>query len=122
MKYDLNYDWRKIGKFIQDNRQAKGMSQNELCFEIGITQASLSKVENGKFRPSPYLLKKLPKLLEFEDSDYPLEKESSQKNKALYIVGGSDPMTEEDFVKLIKLHVIIVLRQLSDPNAFFVIR
>jgi len=41
-----------IGKALQHIRQARGVTGQDLAFKLGVTQGFVSKVENGKLRPS----------------------------------------------------------------------
>lgn len=47
-------------------RNEKGYSQEKLSEMIGVTQMTISNVENGSRRPSVELAKKLGTLLDFE--------------------------------------------------------
>ena len=44
-----------------NERQKAGLSQQELSRKTGITQADISKIENGKGNPSIHTLQKLAK-------------------------------------------------------------
>ncbi len=49
----------EFGKEIRALRKEKGMTLAELSRESGISHPYLSQIENGKFTPSPEILKKL---------------------------------------------------------------
>lgn len=49
-------DYKMIGRQIQENRKAKDMTQEVLAEKVGITVVYLSKVENGRVRPTLELL------------------------------------------------------------------
>jgi HTH-type transcriptional regulator/antitoxin HipB len=40
---------RDVGALIRDRRQAKGLTQSALARELGVRQAWVSDLENGKF-------------------------------------------------------------------------
>lgn len=42
-------------------REKKGMSAEELALEVGVSQAAISRVENGKAQASPRLADRLEK-------------------------------------------------------------
>lgn len=44
-------DQRKIGKFIAELRNEKGMTQTELGERIGVTNKTVSRWENGNYMP-----------------------------------------------------------------------
>lgn len=76
-----------VGKSIKEIRKGKGMSQEQLAKEAGITQAALSQIENGTRPGSETLNKiclalKIPEALIYvmglEQTDVP------EKNKVLY--------------------------------------
>ena len=44
---DTNNYLRKIGKTIQDNRQAKGLTQAQLAEKLCTSQSAINRIENG---------------------------------------------------------------------------
>lgn len=44
---------------IQQNRESKGINQQELATALGVSRCYLSKLENQKFSPSPELMAKV---------------------------------------------------------------
>jgi len=58
---ELIEDW---GKAIQKARQQKGLSREQLGFEIGESTSTVGKIENEDLRPSDKLIKKIEKTLE----------------------------------------------------------
>lgn len=52
-------DYQSIGKRLQSGRKEKKMTQEELAEQVGITVVYLSKVENGRVRPTLELLDSL---------------------------------------------------------------
>lgn len=46
---------RRICSLMHVERKAKKISQQKLCSNLGITQGLLSKIENGKLKPSVYV-------------------------------------------------------------------
>lgn len=49
-------DYQMIGRRLQDGRKARKMTQEQLSERAGITVVYLSKVENGRVRPTLELL------------------------------------------------------------------
>jgi transcriptional regulator with XRE-family HTH domain len=45
----------RICALMHAERKAKKISQQKLCESLGITQGLLSKIENGKLKPSVYV-------------------------------------------------------------------
>jgi transcriptional regulator with XRE-family HTH domain len=45
---DLGYDRRDIGEAVRQQRLARNLTQAEVAWNAGITQAALSNYENGK--------------------------------------------------------------------------
>jgi transcriptional regulator with XRE-family HTH domain len=46
---------RRICALMHAERKSKKISQQKLCESLGITQGLLSKIENGKLKPSVYV-------------------------------------------------------------------
>lgn len=44
-------DAKAIGRFLKELRREKGMTQDELGKEIGVTNKTISKWENGNYMP-----------------------------------------------------------------------
>lgn len=55
---------KDMGKFIQEMRKAKGLTQKELAEEIGISDKTISKWENGNGSPDTSMLIPLCKSLD----------------------------------------------------------
>ena len=53
----------KIGKFIQDLRKEKNMTQKDLAERLGVTDRAVSKWENGRGMPEVSLMKPLCEIL-----------------------------------------------------------
>lgn len=53
----------KIGEYIREVREEKGMSVSELSRESEVSQPYLSQIEYGSRNPSPDILRKLSKCL-----------------------------------------------------------
>ena len=60
MHVSLNYD---IIQSMIDARKEQNITQKELSLRTGITQADISRIENGNRNPSLNMLKKLAKSL-----------------------------------------------------------
>ena len=90
MEKELVSNWSKI---IEEARQKKGLTREELGFRIGERIVTIAKIENGDLRPSDQMITKLEKelgisLLE-EVKTIPLAQQTQPK----------DGLTLGDFVK-----------------------
>lgn len=54
---------QEIGREIAAARKSEGLSQNELAARVGITQASLSRLETGKGNPTASMLEDVARAL-----------------------------------------------------------
>lgn len=73
-----------IGSAIKKIRTDQGLSQGEFADKCGISQTSISLIENGVKRPNPGSLKKICKVLNVPESIlylYGLEESDVPKNK-----------------------------------------
>lgn len=59
----------KIGKFIQERRKAKKLTQEDLAEKLGVNNRSVSRWENGKCMPDLSILKDLSKELDVSIND-----------------------------------------------------
>ena len=59
----------KIGKFIQERRKIKKLTQEELAEKLGVNNRSISRWENGKCMPDLSILKDLSKELDITIND-----------------------------------------------------
>lgn len=57
-------DLIELGKHLKKLRKDKGLTLMELSKESGVSNPYISQIENGKFRPSPDVLKKLSLILD----------------------------------------------------------
>lgn len=63
------YSYRmNIGASIKEFRIQKNISQSEFANKCGISQTSISQIENGVKRPNPGNLKKICKILEIPET------------------------------------------------------
>ena len=60
MGKDLVSNWSKV---IQEAREKKGLTREELGFRIGERTVTISKLENGDLRPADKMIEKLEKEL-----------------------------------------------------------
>ncbi len=61
---------KKIGEEIAKARENKGLSQRQLANAIGISNATLSKIESGETEiPNPKILKKISKHIDLNYND-----------------------------------------------------
>lgn len=68
----------KIGEKILMLREEKDMKQKELAELVGITEATLSRYENGKREPKSEIVSRIAKVLNVS-TDYLLGRTSEQK-------------------------------------------
>ena len=57
-------DVKKIGRFIAENRKAKGMKQKELAEILGVSDKTVSRWENGNYMPDLSMLQPLSECLD----------------------------------------------------------
>ncbi len=62
-------DQIKIGKFIQEKRKEKGITQQELAEKLNITDRAISKWENGKCMPDVGIMQELCEILNITIND-----------------------------------------------------
>lgn len=62
-------DYRTIGQRLKNRRKAHGLTQEHLSEQANITVVYLSKIENGRVRPTLELLDTLCETLDLELSD-----------------------------------------------------
>ena len=87
-------DQIKIGKFINDCRKEKGLTQEGLAEKLGVTSKSISRWENGNTMPDYSLLKDLCNELDTNVNEL-LSGERIEKNDYMN-------KSEENLVKLRK--------------------
>ena len=83
MNIELISDWNVV---IQNARTKKGLTREQLGFNIGEPTASISKIENGELRPSDKVARKLEKELDitlFEQVKEVISKPSSTQSMGL---------------------------------------
>ncbi len=56
VEYDIEAELREL---IASTRIKLGITQNQLAEKSGVSQANISKIENGSYRPSIVTLKKI---------------------------------------------------------------
>ncbi len=77
----LTYDRRVVGSNLRRFRDARGMTQSEVAWHAGITQAALSNYENGKRDvPLPSLLS-LARVLEVSPIELVPELQSTPQDR-----------------------------------------
>ncbi len=55
-----------VGQNVRKYRKEKGLTQEKLALEAGITSEYVSRIENGKENPTVELLFKISRVLEIE--------------------------------------------------------
>jgi len=61
---------KKVGGFVRETRQAKGMSQEDLAGAAGLDRTYISHLERGLRNPSLLHLQKLAKALGVQPSEF----------------------------------------------------
>ncbi len=75
-------DAQHIGKNIQLQRQKKGLTQQQLCEQSGLSYSTLAKIERGAIKsPSIFTVMSITQALniELKDLTKPLQKSSNKK-------------------------------------------
>ena len=93
MEKELVADWSAK---IQEARKKKGLSREELGFRIGERTVTISKMENGDFRPSDNTIKKLEKELGISLLEQVQKVDASERKQSFSGGGG---YTLGDFIK-----------------------
>jgi HTH-type transcriptional regulator, competence development regulator len=80
-----------FGKYIENLRIERGLSQRKFATMVGITATYMSKIERGEFKaPSEEVIKRMAKLLS-KDSDVMLAKAGKIDSELIAIIL-SDPV------------------------------
>jgi transcriptional regulator with XRE-family HTH domain len=61
--YDPHPDPKTVGETLRAYRRALGLTQRELCAQLGMHRSTVSKLETGKERPSEAMLRRMQELL-----------------------------------------------------------
>lgn len=77
-------DQVKIGKFIAQSRKEKGLTQSQLAKQLGVSDKSISRWENGKTIPDISLYEPLCLALNVHISELLYGKKMSNDEKANY--------------------------------------
>ena len=80
---------------IKNARKNKGLSREELGFQIGERTVTIAKLENGDLRPSDKLVKKLEKILNITLVEA-VKEVSTQPQRGM---GSGSGLTLGDFIK-----------------------
>ena len=67
----------EFGNYLYDLRKKAGLSQNELAWQLGVTNKAVSKWENGKCKPSTETLRKLATVYDVSVDDLLIKKGGS---------------------------------------------
>lgn len=97
-----------IGKVIQKFRIEKHLTQEFLAEQIGISKNYLSKVERGLSKLNIEAFLKMAEVLDFEISDFNLNKNNltnkdTNRNELLQIIMTSSTKEIQAYLKTIKL-------------------
>lgn len=104
-----------IGKRLKELRIKKGLSQEELGNEIGVTKVSICGYENNTRFPSLDNLIKLANILE-TTTDYLLGREVSIKNDESKTFIGAISHEDVLFIAALRHYPTLYTRLLKDPN------
>jgi len=61
---------KKIGQNIAQKRKSKGLSQIDVCFQIGMEKSNFSAIENGRQNAASLTLKKIADAIGCEVKDF----------------------------------------------------
>lgn len=67
---------------LRQLRHAKGLSQDDIAFQAGVSRSYLSQLEKGKFYASLKTLGKIAEVLEIEPSELLKKSNRAAKSKA----------------------------------------
>jgi transcriptional regulator with XRE-family HTH domain len=85
---------KRICNLMYAERKAKKISQQKLCSNLGITQGLLSKIENGKLKPSVYVWLTFCRLFSV-DSEIAMSEQSFKKRMS---------QIKKEVTKKVRLH------------------
>jgi putative transcription factor len=91
MNKELVSNWNEL---IKDARQRKGLTREQLGFQIGERTVTISKIENGDLRPADKMVKKLEKVLNIK-----LNEEVKKVDSSIKISQSKSGFTLGDFIK-----------------------
>ena len=103
----------KIGKFIAENRKKKNLTQVELAEQLGVTDRSISKWENGRGMPYVSIFDDLCNILgisvnELLKGQY-LSNENVEKVSSQNIIEYSNYLKKKEKNKIIRILAILFL-------------
>ena len=112
-------DMQKIGAFLSELRKEKNLTQNELGEQIGVTNKTISRWENGNYLPPVEILQILSKLYDvsineilngerINDSDYKNVSEENVKcalNRSNAIISKHKKIMNWIIAKIGRAHV-----------------
>lgn len=103
-------DQIKIGKFIQERRKEKKLTQSELAEKLNITDRAISKWENGNCLPDVGTMQELCEILSISVNDLFSGEKVDMKNNEKKLEENLLEMTrlkEEKDRQLLKLEIVI---------------
>jgi transcriptional regulator with XRE-family HTH domain len=62
--------WDVFATNLRRLRNAKGLSQDDLAYEAGVSRSYLSQLEKGAFYASPKIIGRLAKALDAEPAEF----------------------------------------------------
>lgn len=99
----------KLGKHLQQEREARGMTVRQLAAKAKLSYAELSRIENGKKMPTPSTLRKLSPYLSIPINTLLLEAGYSfqtDRNGPIYVdLDGKEITLEEKALKIYSKNV-----------------
>ena len=102
----VKMDLHKIGKFIYELRNEKGISQKELANMIPVTREAVSKWENGKSLPDSSTLLILTKIFNITIDELLCGEKTTKKENTINVTLG---LVDEFNLKNKKIEKIIVI-------------
>ena len=88
-----------IGENIRKYRKARGMSQEQLSFEVGVKRAVISKYENGFIAPSLAMIEKIAKALDVTISEIYIGLSSALVQTPEGTIADYEAMENEELIK-----------------------
>lgn len=105
-------DQVKIGRFIQERRKEKNITQQELAEKLGVTDRSVSNWENGKNMPDVSLYKELCDELDISVNELisgeKLNDEQHRKKADENVVRSIKKINKEKKIKIMLITLVII--------------
>ncbi len=103
-----------VARNLRDLRQQKGLTQGQLAEAAETTDATISRIERGRFSPSQDLLSRLADALSVDPADLVARTRRPMKStlrpaeaRLLALVRGFDDAAIDDLVRALKLMLAV---------------